>query len=271
MPLEDLLSQIIMWQGEQMSEFGKAVDQNNGKNKKTRFGTDFIKLSNEHQSVVRILDAKPEVSWSHFVPKAHHAFPKANNGKGMSFMCPGMDTCPICAWNKQQKSKDSKTKDVINASKKYTFNVLDRTSVKTCPSCGAEYYEIQNNYPDECECGEKLDKIEEAPRNKIQIMQKGKRVIDQLKALEEQKDFGDVREYDIRFHTMGQGTESMTTCIPSQKAKLDLVKILGKDWEEKKYNIKDVVTPLSAESISKILSGEDYYSVVKNTTTETEE
>ena len=247
-----------------MSEFGKTVDENNKPKTKGKFSSDYVKTGSEHQTTIRVLDAKPEVIWSHFVPKGHHQYPKANAGKGMSFTCPGFEACPICAWNKGQRAKDAKTKDVLNARKLYTFNVLDRTQVTTCPNCGAEHYESNNAYPSECECGADLTNVEAMSRNKIQIMQKGKRIVDQFKSFEEEPELGDLRGYDIKLDTRGKGSESMTTCIPKQKTKVDIIETLGEDWEDKMYDIKQVTSPLPADAIKRIIQGEDYYTVLSS-------
>ncbi len=246
-----------------MSEFGKTLDDSNKRVPRARYGSDFIKLTNEHQTVVRVLDTKPEVNWSHFVPRGHHAFPTANAGKGMSFMCPGWDDCPICTWNRAQKKNDPKTKDVLNARRLYTFNVLDRTPVVSCPSCEAEHYEVGGGYPSECECGADLSETEAGPRNKVQIMQKGKRIVEQLQSFEDEPELGDLREYDIKLDTRGQGSDSMTTCIPKQKTKIDIVDTLGEAWEDKVYDITQVTASLPTKSITRILAGEDYYTVLK--------
>jgi hypothetical protein len=244
-----------------MSDFGSVSTE--AQKPKVKFSSDFIKTTSDHQTVIRVLDDKPEVSWSHFVPKGHHAFPKTNNGKGMSFMCPGSKVCPICAWNSTQKAKDPTTKDVLNARKLYTFNVLERTKVVVCPSCGAEHYEKASTYPDVCDCGANLASIEPTPREKVMIMQKGRKVVEQLQTFEADKDFGDLREYDIKLDTRGQGTEMTTTCVPRNKQKLDLVKTLGADWKTKLHDIKQIATPLKPSQIQEILDGKDFYSTVK--------
>ena len=248
-----------------MSEFGKTLDESNKRTStRARYGSDFVKVTSDHQTVIRVLDGKPEVNWSHFVPKGHHAFPNANAGKGMSFMCPGWDDCPICAWNRAQKKADPKTKDTLNARKLYTFNVLDRTPVVFCPSCEAEHYEAGGSYPTECECGADLSEAEARPRNKIQIMQKGKRIVDQFKSFEEEPELGDLKEYDIKLDTRGKGSESMTTCVPKQKTELDLAEVVGEGWEDKVYDIKQVTSPLPGDVIKRILNGEDYYTVLSS-------
>jgi len=254
-----------------MSEFGKTLADSEKRKSKSgiRFGSDFIKINSDHQTIIRVLDAKPEVAWQHFVPKGHHAFPKANNGKGMSFICPGPNNgCPICAWNRKQREADPDTKDLLKARKVYSFNVLDRTPVVVCPSCEAEYYESGGSYPEECECGADLSDVEPTPRNKVQIMQKGKRIIEQLQSFEEEAELGDLREYDIKLDTRGKGSESMTTCVPKQKTKIDLDEIIGDNWKDNLYNIKDVVKPLEPELATRILDGEDYFSVVSGKSNE---
>jgi len=247
-----------------MSDFGKTLEESNKKGGKTRYGSDFIKINSDHPSVIRVLDAKPETSWSHFVPKGHHAFPQANAGKGMSFMCPGWDDCPICAYNRAQKEQDPKTKDTLNARRVYTFNVLDRTPVVVCPSCEAEYYENGGSYPSECECGAELANVDPTPRNRVQIMQKGKRIIEQFKSFEEEPELGNLRDYDIKLTTSGKGSETMTTCVPKQKTKIDYDVIFGENWEEEQlYDCAAIVKPLPVEAVNRILNGEDYYTVLK--------
>lgn len=246
-----------------MSEFG-IVNQANSKQATVKRESDFIKLTNDHQTVVRVLDKQPVVSWSHWVPKNHHQFPTTNKGKGMSFVCPGIDICPICAWNKSQKEADPTTTDLLKARKIFTFNVLDRTATVICPKCAMEHY-ANPKYPTKCTCGTDISKVNPAPRNKVLIMQKGKRIIDQLENLENDPEFGDLGAYDIKCDTRGVGTDSMTACLPKQKVALDYPTILGKPVEEVKHNIAETMKPLAPEQISRILSGEDYYTVAGKT------
>lgn len=229
-----------------------------------RTGSDFVKLTNKHQTVIRVIDTEPKVSWSHWVPQGHHAFPACNAGKGMSFICPGLDVCPICLFNKAQKAKDPKTTDLLKARRVYTFNVLDRTTTLVCPNCQVEHYEEANSFPATCgNCNASLSDVTPEPRNKIKIMQKGRRIADQFTAFEEEPDLGDVTGYDIKMDTRGKGTESMTTCIPKSPVALDYDTILGEGWEENKYKIDEVAAALTPEKITRVLSGEDYYIVAK--------
>ena len=248
-----------------MGEFSEAIkesQQTRDTSKVTR-SSDFIRLTKEHPSIIRILDSRPEIRWSHFVPKGHSAFPTANAGKGMSIICLGIDVCPICSWNKEQRANDPKTKNILNSRKIYTFNVLDRTHVVTCPECKAEYYEAKGSFPEECsnpECnGVSIVDVEAAPRDKVQIMQKGIRIADQFIAFEEE--FGDITGYDIKLDTRGSGDQSMTTGIPKPPTDIDMDKVLGETWQEQLYNIQDIVKPMEVDSITRILKGEDYFSV----------
>lgn len=247
-----------------MSKFSDVIKDSNKPRSKREFstGSDFIRFTPDHTTVIRILDSVPVISWSHFVPKKHAAFPNANAGKGMSFMCPGRDTCPICDWTKKQAAEGSK--NLLNARKVYTFNVLDRTPVASCPSCNVDHYEKnKSGFPEECnDCGASLADIEAGPRNKIQIFQKGIRVAEQFISFEEE--FGNVNSYDIKLDTRGSGDTTSTICVPKPPTELNLEEILGENWKDSLYNIKDIIKPMDSEKIKRILEGEDFYSVVKD-------
>jgi hypothetical protein len=178
-------------------------------------------------------------------------------------MCSGFDKCPICDWNKKQKVSDPKTKDLLKARQIYTFNVLDRTPTVVCPECNVEHYGTRNKFPEKCGCSTDLSGVEVKPRNKIQIMQKGKRIVEQFEAFEKDTDFGSITTYDIKLDIKGKGSDSMTACIPKQPSNVDMKSLLGEDWEEKLYDVKKVVTPLAPEKVSRILNGESFYDVVK--------
>lgn len=249
-----------------MSRFSEAIKEST-KQRETKLKTssDFVKLTSEHTTVVRVLDEEPKIAWSHFVPRGHSAFPNANDGKGMSFICPGMDVCPICKWNNEQKAKadpKQKPKNLLNSRKVYTFNVLERTPVVTCPDCGVEHFEAKKGFPEECsDCGTSLVDLEPGPRNKVQIMQKGIRIAEQFIAFEDE--FGDITAYDIKLDTRGTGDQSSTICVPKPPTDLDLEEILGENWQDQLFNIEDIVKPMDVAVIDRILGGENFYSVFK--------
>lgn len=224
---------------------------------KVRTGSDYVKLVEEHPTIMRVLDNSPEVSWQHFVPQGHNAFKGANAGKGIGFVCPGRG-CPVCKWNETQDDEDK-----LKVRKTYAFNILDLTNVKVCPNedCGLEYYSKKNKYPAECTCGTSLTKVTSGPRNKIQIMQKGMRIASQLAQIQEE--FGeDLSVRDITVETRGKGKEVISICVASQESALNLEEVLGEDWESHKYDIVAIVKPLTIEQVTKILDGESYFEVV---------
>lgn len=250
-----------------MSNFGGKV-QEYKQGARPRPSSDYLRLTPDHSAVIRVLDEEPEVSFQHFVRKGHPAFPNVNAGKGMSFMCPGQQTCPVCAWNQEAKAKDPNDKNLMKLRKVFTFNVLDRTPIVTCPKCNAEIYENGRVFPEKCSCGADLVDVEAQPRNKIMLLQKGTRLIESLEGFEADPDLGDLRGYDIKIDTRGTGTETVNLCVPKQKAKLDLAKILGADYVL--HDVKAIVTPFEIEQITRILNGEDWASVFANKADEEE-
>lgn len=244
-----------------MSEFTDVIRESTEKKTSqstlTR-GSDYVKLTNEHPTVIRILDSKPIISWTHFV-KGHSAFPNANAGKGMSFTCLGKKECPVCQWNAKQEAK---AKNRIGSRRVYTFNVLERTPVVKCPDCGAEHYSVKGNYPEDCQnpdCSASLLDIDAEPLDKIKIMQKGVTIANQFISLEEE--FGEVTEYDIKMDTRGVGDQVSTTCVPKPQTTLNLEEIIGPDWREQLFDIVSLTSPKSVDDINRILAGEDFYTV----------
>lgn len=252
-----------------MGQFSDVIKDSTKPKSKREFstGSDFVKLSLDHTTMIRILDSTPVVSWSHFVPRKHSAFPNANAGKGMSFICPGMSVCSICEWNKKQVAalKGEKPKNLLNSRRVYTFNVLDRTPVLACSNCGLEHYEKnRSDFPDECsDCGTSLANAEAGPRNKIQIFQKGITITKQFITFEEE--FGDISSYDIKLDTRVDGEQVSTICVPMPPTELKLDELVGEDWQEKLYNIKEIIKPMDTDKMDRILGGEDFYTVVKGT------
>ena len=44
----------------------------------------------------------------------------------------------------------------------------------------------------------------------------------------------------------------------------DVAEVVGEDWEDKVYDIKQVTSPLPGDVIKRILNGEDYYTVLSS-------
>lgn len=231
--------------------FSEATARTTKSSDNVRYTSDFLKVTDEHRTIIRVLDDTPVTAWSHFV-KGNKTFPMANKGKGISIICPGMDICPICIWNKTQEAKDQ-----LKSRKVFAFNVLDRTPVITCPTCGVEHYDkIGTSYSPICECGADISKVKPAARNKVQIFQKGVRVTEQISTFEEE--YGNVTKYDIKLDTKGKLQEATTVLVPKQESKLDFV--VEKD---SMFDIETSLKPLRPDQIKRILDGEGYFDVAK--------
>lgn len=237
--------------------FGDVIDKSN---KRIRASSDFVKLTSDRKIVLRVLDDTPVVCWQHFVSAGHKGFPNVNKGKGMGIICPGKDSCPVCKWN-----SDKTKEEQIRSRKIYTFNVLDRSVVKTCPSCGEEFYGKKNKFPAACTCGESMSEIVPEPRNKIMLMQKGIKIADQIREIQEE--FGeDLTDRDITIETRGSGNETSSVCIVDQASFIDFTAILGDDWENQKFNLGEVTAPYPIEVIGRVLNGESFFEVMNEKT-----
>lgn len=250
-----------------MSDFNATIEaDNNGRgNQGMTFGSDYVRITSDHQTIIRVLDNVPTKGWFHFIPAGHKNYPTANGGKGIGLACPGSQgNCPICVNNKSLKTA-GRDKDVLSARPLYTFNVIDRTVVKPCPTedCYFVSYEEKGKYASTCpSCGSDLSGVEEAPRNEVKIMQKGITIIKQLMAFEKEADLGDLKTYDVKLDVRGKGVDSVTTCIPKPTS-VTVDDILGDSWDERLFTIDTVITPMSVESMQRVLDGESYFDVAK--------
>jgi hypothetical protein len=94
-------------------------------------------------------------------------------------------------------------------------------------------------------------------------MAKGKNIVSQLAAFEDDADLGDLRNFNIAIDVRGQGTQQVVTCVPKAPTKIDLKVIFGEGYESKLHNPTAVVKPLTNEQMTRILEGEDYGTVVR--------
>lgn len=168
--------------------------------------TEFMKMTDGNSYTVRILEPKSKKVFSHFLAKKY------------SVECPG-DDCPMCKRNSEIYARDDKNyykdPDYVSRQKRYYVNVLDKTEVKTCGKCGAEYTNLNKSV---CDCGEVLP--EPAPSNKVKVLSKGPTVFeDQLNVyhksiVDEQKEIIGINNYDIQIVVSGRGKDTKTTVIP---------------------------------------------------------
>jgi hypothetical protein len=100
--------------------------------------------------------------------------------------CLGED-CPICENNVKILAEFSEDKAYRKhpqwnpASQLHAMNVLDRTSVKICPKCGAEVLKVGNTFPASCPaCNAFITTVSVTPVNKVKLLSKGKEFVDQI-------------------------------------------------------------------------------------------
>jgi DNA-directed RNA polymerase subunit RPC12/RpoP len=132
------------------------------------------------------------------------------------------DTCPICADNHRiyMENPDGyrDVKGYSPKSKKYIFNVLDKTPVKVCSNCGAENPKTTNTFPSACtECGTIIINEKPKPANKVKLLSCGVKLatainsIDKTVNTEEGEPIG-FTNYDIKLSV--EGTGKLRNIIP---------------------------------------------------------
>lgn len=141
---------------------------------------EFLQLT-PGRHVVRILETPNEALMveTHFLVTPTGRF---------SVKCLGED-CPICTNNRKIYLSNPKNyrneAGYFSKSDRYTFNVLDRTVVKTCPKCSTTHIKIGQNFPAACvECGTMLVSEEAKPLNKVKLAQISKTLATQLNSIE---------------------------------------------------------------------------------------
>jgi len=164
------------------------------------------------QTTIRVLSKRDEV----FHTDSHYV-------KGVSIKCLGED-CPICENNRRIIVENPESFRSIQgySPKSYRFavNVLDKSPVKICPSCGAEVKKIQNSFPAVCpDCNRPIVSVQETVLNKVKVLSKGKTLAEQLNAINDSildqngTPIG-INNYDIVLLVSGSGREQTITPIP---------------------------------------------------------
>lgn len=229
----------------------------------------FIKIGADHPSIIRLLgdgtgrgrDMKAILFWSHWLDDI-----KRGNDRGVGITCPGLSSgCPVCIANAGLEKTDPRR---VGSSRRYATNIYDMTPVRKCSECKTEYTAKNDVYPDFCPCGGELSP--EQPSNIIKILAKGPRLFEQFHSLEravrDRKFKGDPKDpeafypldaFDIQLITNGEGRETNTLAVPQP----DIYQI---DLTEKLFDIRRIVAPLPVPVIKELLSGADYYELVKS-------
>ena len=229
-----------------------AVEKKTYSEARTRTGSNYVKLTPDYRSVLRILDNQAALVWKHFVPEA-------NAGKGMGAVCPNITAqtkvCPI-EKSLEGLDKDDPTRRERSAKKRYIVNVLDRTPHTTCDACGT-----LTPGKNCTSCGNDLKKHTFTPLNKIKLLEGGPMLFLQgLNALEQlgMDDFNtDITGYDIVFQTQGKGREKRTNVTPQQPSELADEDFIDPETGERqtKFNLEDLTEPNTVEEIELMLQG----------------
>lgn len=200
------------------------------------------------QHLVRIL-GQPKKQYVHYVPAS-----KA------TVKCLG-DECPFCAVNKQlmmENPKDYNKKTGWNARQpRHYLNVLDRTLVKVCPSCGTENKKGVNGlYQSTCsQCQAFISGVEEKVSNKIKVANLSETNAELLKAhqksvLNENGEPKGLENFDIMFMAVKSGDKKTITPIPVPQND-DKVEIP----ETALNNLDNVVLELGVEELKDLQRG----------------
>lgn len=162
------------------------------------------------QHTIRLLENKSTKIYTHFLA-----------GR-TTVACLG-EACPICANNKRLLVENPDNfRDIKGWSprtERFYVNVLDKTSVKTCPSCQKEIKMFNGQFPPTCACGAFIHTVAEHPSNKVKVWNFGNTVGDQLNAfaksiLDANKEPVPLTNYDLNLIVTGAGKEKKTNLIP---------------------------------------------------------
>lgn len=197
---------------------------------------------------VRILDKAAHLTFKHYLPK-----------QNLSVVCLG-DECPICITNKKlinenQGVPTNQIKGYLPRSARHSVNVLNRTLVKVTSEGEVVYPDIYGKYPATSASGEKLEKIQANPLNRVEVLERGNQLFQQLNAynlniVDEDNQPVGIWNYDIVISATGSGREMVTNVIP-QPQKNDPVEVDDAD----KYDLANISMMLTADEIWKLLSG----------------
>lgn len=216
---------------------------------RTRSSSNYVKFSPDYRVTLRILDTKARTVWKHWISVA-------NNGKGMGAVCPNTSSqvrpCPIDGHDSVLSDEE---RDSLKARRRFVVNVLDRTPVTFCDSCG-------NTTPGKkCQfCDVKLDKNTFTPLDQIKILEQGPNLFNKvLNPIEKmyKEDLGvDITDYDIVFMTQGSGRDRVITANPATPAELPTDALLDAEGNKQSLWDLDLLTePSTVEEVEAMLRG----------------
>lgn len=199
------------------------------------------------QHRVRIL-GNPYKVWTHFL-------------KGRATIrCLGSD-CPICQNNKVLKAQNPDAKNLPgynSPSIRHYFNVLDRTPVKVCPSCGTENKMSAGTtefLPMCKKCGSMIVQQPVVISNKVKVINISDTNAQQLvelqnTTLDESGEKVGLENFDIIFTSMKAGDRKNIFPQADKTANDKL-----EDLAEFCYNLENIVISLEPDETKNLMSG----------------
>lgn len=213
------------------------------------YNTDFerpqyLRVSPESPKTVRILDDGPEHLEKHWI-----------NSQNISILCLG-ERCPICTNNQKLWDEFGRgAKGVIPVQNRFVVNVLDRTMVKVDPETGDEYAKVGGEFPSVTKDGERsLVEVEPTISNKVKLLEKGKRLFDQLEAVHKEMFYenGPVTGYDVKILVAGKGLDTTYNVIPLLNRTDDVSELVE---EQGKYVLSTQGIELEPREVEELLRG----------------
>jgi hypothetical protein len=170
------------------------------------------------------------------------------------------EDCPICASNAKlimenpQNFRDIKGYSARNH--RYAVNVLDKTLVKICPKCKAEFKKNGNNFPSTCtKCDTVLLNELEQVLNRVKVLSKGPTLTEQLKALQQtvlnaSKEPVGITNFDIVLYVTGSGKGTNITPIPltNETAPVDVK-------TEQLFDLEKATLVMTADEVKDVMRG----------------
>jgi hypothetical protein len=199
------------------------------------------------QHRVRIL-GNPYKVWTHFL-------------KGRATIrCLGSD-CPICQNNKVLKAQNPDARNLPgynSPSIRHYFNVLDRSMVKVCPSCGTENKMLMgsNDFTPMCKkCGTLIVQQSVVPSNKVKVINISDTTAEQLKniqatTLDDKGEKIGLENFDVIFTSMMAGDRKNIFPQADKTANDKL-----EDLSEFMYDLEKIVISLEPDEIKNLMSG----------------
>ena len=235
------------------------VELNQGTFKKTQY----IELP-QGTTIIRILSNSALKKETHFVNNA-------------SFECLG-DDCPVCQNNRKIIQDNPETFRTVKGyhprQRRYLINVLDKTPVKVCPSCGHANKKNGREFSPVCvKCQTVITTVSIAPLNQVCVLAKGVELFGKFNALEENVADAEgtplpLNSYDINLFVQGVGKDVKIDPIPMASSNEPVTVA-----PESLYELDNLIIKLTPVEINNLLRGvsmKDIFNARKSASVDTE-